>query len=51
MKIREELVEALYKVLIKREIVTLAEVVLSAVIPTLLLETSYNKVVENNKAN
>ena len=49
MKIREELVETLYKVLIKREIVTFAEVVPSALIQTLLLETFYNKAVENEK--
>ena len=50
-EIRDELVETLYKVLIRREIVTFAEVVPSAVIPTILLETFYNKAVENNETN
>ena len=51
IKIWEELVETLCKVLIKREIVTFAEVVPSALIQTLLLESFYNKAVENNKTN
>ena len=51
IEIWDELVETSYKVLIKREIVTFAEVVPSALIQTLLLETFYNKAVENNKTN
>ena len=51
MKIREELVETLYKVLIEREIATFAEILPLVIIQTLLLKTFYNEDVENNNTN
>jgi len=41
----------LYKVLVRRDFVTFAEIVPSALIQTLLLETFYNKAVENHETN